>query len=526
MLRSLFLLCFFLGVSGEIVAQFTQPARFEREHKNNDTDFIIIPMGEKGLALVQDKNKFTEGNQQWEVTVLDSALRQQWVLSLDLEPRLRIVGYEFRDDMIYLLYRSGEHEGSPLELFTIHSESQETQRYHLKLDITFKVTHFSALANSIVLGGYVAQDPAILIYDCVLQSSKIVPGFFVSDAQLLDLRVNSNHTFNAVLLEQKNKEQKLILKTFDATGALLLDDIIKIDKKHTILTSVSSALLNDELMLLGTWTEGVARQASGIYSVLIDPFSEQTINYYDFGQFEHFLDYQSAKRAANVREKSQQANARNEIPSFKTYVNPLKLEEGPGGFALLAEVYTPTSTPGPYASAWNTYPGSFPGYGYSPYNSPFMNRYYRQGYQQPYGFAPTPADGNVLHSSIAVFDMKGKLKEDYGLKLETRDANSSDQASDFLYYNGKVTIAYKTEKDIRITMGADGDVKSDTLYIQLKNPDETLRGGGDRRENSFIRSWYKNYFYAWGYHNVKSSSKDAEDPNRHVFYINKIRVDQ
>lgn len=524
--RRLSFLCVLLCVSIGAAAQFTQPARFEREHKSSHSDFIIIPMGEKGLALLQDKDKFKEGNQQWELAVLDSTLQQRWSVILDLEPRLRIVGYEFRDDLIYLLYRSGEHEGSPLELFTVHTESQETKRYNIKLDITFKVTHFNALANSIILGGYVAQDPAILLYDCVTQNSKIIPGFFVADAQLLDLRVNSNHTFNAVMLETKNKEQKLILKTFDAAGALLLDDAIKIDRKHTILTSICSSLFNDELILLGTWTEGVSRQASGIYSVLIDPFSEQIVNYYDFGQFEHFLDYQSLKRAANVREKSQQANARNEIPSYKTYATSLKMEEAPGGFALLTEVYTPMSSPGPsYPSNWNNYPGGpYSGYGYSPYGNPFMNRYYRPGYQQPYSLPMTSNDGKVLHSSIAVFDLKGKLKEDYGLKLDTRDASSAEQASDFIYYNGKVTIAFKAEKQIKMMTGFDGQTKADTVYIQLKNPDETLRGSGDTKE-SFIRFWYKNNFYTWGYHSVKSSSKEAEDPNRYVFYINKIRVD-
>jgi len=500
-------------------AQSIQTNRYELEQKNSDQEFILVSMQAEGIALIRDMEKYKDGKQLWQLIRVDTTLQEVWSMELDIENRLRLVGYEYKDNHIYLLFRSGEHEASDLTLFTIHIGSQEIRRYTIKQELSFKVTHFSALASSVALGGYVSNEPAILLYNLENEKAKIVPGFFISDTELLDLRVNTNNTFNTVITDRNNKQtQKLILKTFDASGAMLIEDIIEVDEKRTILSGMTSTLINDELLLVGTWTVGNSKLASGIYTTLIDPFSEQPINYYDFGQLQHFLDYQKDKRILTLKERSLIANKAGEIPDFKTYAIPMRLEEQPTGFALLTEVYQPSSSinTNPY---WNNNYG-LPYAGYSPYGyNPFMNRYYNT----PYQFNnPQTSETKMLHASLSLFDLKGKLLNDYGLKLEDKKAAGLEQTSDFIFYGDHIALAYKKEKELIInTAKPDGVVTPETLVTQLE---ETAIIRHDSNNNSLIRSWYKNIFFVSGYQNIKDKSGKTEDHTRFVFYINKIEV--
>jgi hypothetical protein len=146
-------------------AQVEQTARYERDHKYSDPELTILPMYENGMALIHDKEKYNDGKKLWQLIVLDTDLKETMSLELATEPRLRLVGYDYKDDLIYLLFRSSEHEGSDLNLVTIDSKTQEIKRFTIKQELTFKVTHFSVLSRAVILGGYVNKDPAILIYD-------------------------------------------------------------------------------------------------------------------------------------------------------------------------------------------------------------------------------------------------------------------------------------------------------------------------------------------------------------------------
>lgn len=499
--------------------QISQPARYEREQKNNDQDFIMISMHESGIALIRDKEKYKEGKQLWELIRLDTALQEVWMMELDIENRHRLVGYEFKDNVIHLLYRDGEHEANDLTLFTIHAITQDIHRYLIKQELSFRVTHFCAMTGNIALGGYVSNEPAVLLYNLETEKAKLVPGFFVSDTELLDLRVNTNNTFNTLIAERTNKQNKfLVLKTFDSQGALLLEDQIEIDPKLTILTGLTSTLINDEMLLAGTWTEGNSKQASGIYTTLVDPFNNQPIHYYDFGQFNHFLDYLSAKRAASVKQKSAQAKKLGIVPDFKTYAAPMRLAEQPEGFALLSEVYLP-------ATSLNTYPSwnyGMPYYGYSAYGyNSFTNRYYNSPYQ--YNSTNT-GDTKMLHTSFMIFDRQGELIQDYGIKLDNKKmVGMVEQTADFIYYEDCQALAYKKEKEIFLVGTLpDGSVLADTIQSESQSPTDFIKYDSD--QNTAIRFWYKTNFYVWGYQSIRNKSEGVDDPNRYVFYINKVEI--
>ena len=103
-----------LFTSGLLGAQ-DQTARFEREQKNSDNDYIIISLQQEGLALVRDIDKYKEGKQHWEAIRLDTTLQQVWQIEMDIENRFRLVGYDYRDKLIYRGRRQQAQRGDRRE---------------------------------------------------------------------------------------------------------------------------------------------------------------------------------------------------------------------------------------------------------------------------------------------------------------------------------------------------------------------------------------------------------------------------
>jgi hypothetical protein len=494
------------------------------KQKGSDEYFSIISLKEEGLALLREKNKYEDGKQLWELIFLDTALQQKSVIDLRVEPRHPLVGYDYIPGHLYLLYRTGETNKNSLELIDFSTrESKENARYEIKPELDFKLTHFSRVGSNIVMGGYVSNEPAVLLYNINDKQIKVIPGFFQKDNELVDLRVNQNQTFNAVIIDRSNRsERKLIFKTFDETGKLLLEDVVPIGEDRSLQTSISSSLIREDLLVLGTWGERQGKQSSGFFSLPVDPFSEQKINYTAFGELEHFTDYLNPKRALRIKENTRADLLEERTPSFSAYVMPYKVEEHAEGFLLLAEVYNPSSNTNPY------------------YNSPYSNPYYYNPYYyNPYasGYYPgmrmyRPYHGNNVKNAeeiktsasvLVAFDPSGKIKWDQAIKLEEMKRPSLDQVTDYYYANPNVYFVYKQESDLTIKTIAisDGNTKETVEKIKLMETQEDIRN--EKEYEDGVRHWVGNSFYIWGYHTVRNAL-NKDDRNRDVFYINKAVV--
>ena len=517
-----------LFLTFNLSAQITQPAQYERAHKSSDHEFIVISMGDKGLALVRDTEKFEGGKKSWEAIFVDTTLNESWATKFEIDQRMNILGHDYRDGNVYLIFQEPENAGRQINLTEILFSEKAIKQHQFKPEVSIRFTHFSILKNKAVFGGYVTKEPTLLMYDLTNENGKVIPGIFLTKTELMDIRTNSNDTFNAVLVERDSKsDKKLVVHTFDSNGLLLVDDVIAIDGDKTILEAISSTLVRDEMAIMGTWTYGTNKQATGLFSVLVDPFRDQKVNYYDFAELNHFLDYLKPKRVAKIKAKAEWRKSVGKQPEFRTHLNTIKIDENKEGFSLLTEVY---DQPNNFYNARGGYPyGYYPynyysPYGYSPYGFNSMPyRYYNSPYGNPYSSNYANSnDTRIIHSSLLFFDNTGKLVADQSLKFPEIKLNSKEQVSDFMMLGNRTVIACKQEKEIIVqTNESDGTVISDEkIKPALKNANETIRS--ESQENSAIRFWYGMYFYVYGYHTVKDNT---EKTSRDVFYVNKIRVD-
>lgn len=507
-----------LAVTGA-KSQIHQPFRYEKEREFSESGFTIISLKEEGLALIRDTDKFEQNKRKWLLEILDTTLTTTWSTELILENRLTIVGYEYYRNHLYLLFREGESNHFGFKLLTVLFKDQQIRTQSVQFDIDFRITHFTMAGGSAVFGGYVNNEPAVLLYDQKSDQPKVLPGLFVSDIKLLDVRTNQNQSFNVLLSEHKGRDdKKLIVRTYDPDGNLLLDDIIDFDRNLSILTGLTSTLERDELIIAGTYGEGSFRHALGFYSVVVDPFNRQEITYTDFSMLHHFLDYLPEKKAEKIREKKKNEKTAGNLSDFKAYVMPFRIEESNKGFFLLSEVYIPSQSSSPYpynSSFYNPYL-----YGYNPYGfSPYMNRYYNSPYS---GYnTVNSSEYKMVQSMVVRFNSQAKIEKDFSMKFDDLRENQLEQVSDFSIRGDSLVMMYKNENQIFYLKSA-GEIneKNDVSQIKvaLKNDTEAIKG--DNRDEGFLRYWYGHHLYTWGYQTINN-----QNHKRHVFYVNRISLD-
>lgn len=503
-------------------AQLKGLERYEKEVKLSDNNFTIIPLEENGIALIREKNKYNKGNRLREVILLDSSLKEVWMSDIEVRSSYNLIGYEYGNNHIYLLFREGEVDSREFILVALNITNHEVNQFEIKHEFMLRPTHFTMVGENVIFGGYVSNEPAVMLYETSKKLLKVIPGFFLKDTELLDVRANKNNTFNTLLIERNSLDKRhLVLKTFDEQGGLLLEDEIEIERDINILTGVTSSLKREELILLGTYTEGAGREALGYYSVLVDPFSNQRLNYFPFTSLNTLLNYLPDKRASRIKLKSKERNEVGKAPDYKAYVLPIRIEENEEGFYLLSEMYNPSSSSG--RSPRSRYYNPYYGYGYSPYSyDPFTSRYANS----PYSFNNSSQNtrAKMIESVLTLFNNQGKLIWDNSLQYDNVKRYATEQISDFTIKDELVFLSYKYESKVLVnTSSINIESELDTLRIPLKNPTDIIRN--EVEEDSGIRYWYSDFSFVWGYQSIKDTGKKIEDPVRYVFYINKFEAE-
>ncbi|MBL7857195.1 MAG: sulfur globule family protein [Cyclobacteriaceae bacterium] len=524
--RVIFLFLFlFACLSNPALAQLTQTHRYERDQKNSSEYFTAISLKGNGIALVREKEKFSGNKRKWELVILDTALQEKHNLEFEIEQRHTLMGFEIVPHQLLLLFRMGETNKNSLQLVTFDvNKGEEIGRHEIKPELDFKITHFHKTGEHIVLGGYVNNEPAVLLYTPAENQIKVLPGFFQKDTEVVDIRVNQNQTFNTVLIDRSSRaERKLIFKTFDENGVLLLESIVPIEENITLQTSMSSTLEREDLVVLGTWGERTSKQSNGFFAVKVDPFNEQRIQYTHFGMLDHFLDYLKPKRATRIKEKTKEDLQSGKKPDFTAYVVPFKIEERPEGYLLLAEVYNPSSV-----NVYSSNPYYNNPYGYNPYG--FYNPYWSGYYPGMRVYRPSYAYGNNLKnaediktfaSTLLFFDPNGKLRWDYSIKIDDIQRSALEQVSEFHYSPTSVVFFYKKKSELLVKniVLQTGEVISDVVKIKLNDPIEEIRS---EKNETGIGHWHDNTYFVWGYQTIRNVTK--AERVRDVFYINKIQI--
>lgn len=507
------------------LAQLQQPNRFEKERKFNEEDFNLISLKSDGLALIREKKEYKSGKQTWEVILIDTILHETEPVEFQIDTDYQLTGFEHSTGDVYFLFSERNLKGS-MTLAAIDIRTKQIDLYDIKPELNIFITQFSKVGENFAIGGFVNKESAVLLYNPATDHIKVIPGFFQKNTELVDMRVNQNQTFNTILIDRgDNKMKKLVFKTFDAAGKQILEDIINIDEDIVVHTSISSTLERDDLVIMGTWGKLNSKQASGIYSLPVNPFADQKIKRIHFGELQHYVDYLKPKKAAKIKLKSAEAIEAGKIPDFTDDVMPFKIVEHAKGFLLFAESYIPSSSA---SQNQNQYQTNSPYSMYSPYSSPYGGYYPSNRVYSP---NPTAYGNNVqdeediktLESVVIAFDGNGTLLWDYSFPLTEIKMSSLEQVSDFILIENKIHFLYKNESELKIkTINLDDqEIAESTEKIQLSHTSDEIRSESEKIGT--VKHWFGENFYVWGYQSIKNKGS-VEGKSRQVLYINKVVV--
>lgn len=501
-------------------SQIKQSHRFEFERKSIDEDFNIISLKKEGLAIVEGKNKYKAGSRTWEVIVLDTALKQKEIIEFDVRNENRLIGYDYSTGAVHLLYQKNEINGYMDLLSLSLTGDKKIDRYELKPEITYRLTHFYKIGENFILAGVVGREPAILLYNPSGDNIKVLPGFFQKQTELMDIQINLNKTFNTLLIDKSNRDnQNVIFRTFDPEGKLLLEDATIIDKGIELQSGICSTLEKEDLLVLGNWGKLNSKQANGFYAIPVNPYEEKKIDWTYFGLLDHYLDYLKPRKAAAIREKTQKAIEKGTTPEFVNYIMPHRIIEHDQGFLLLAESFQPSSN---NSQSSNSY--------YTPYfAAPNMHHFPRYGYydsrNSPYGYGDEPVkEIKKIQSVVIAFDHTGAVLWDYGVKFDNIKTSDIEQVSDFYLEKDSLHFLYKKDSEIRIKSINldDGESIERAEKIKLNDSYDVIRM--ERTQEGSVKHWFDQSFYVWGYQSIRNSEK-GDFRNREVFYINRLVIE-
>ena len=516
--RKLFLFLIYIVLALPLFSQIEQPNRFEKEWKFSEEEFTIIPLAEDGIALIRERNKYKSGNQFWDLILLDSSLQENKKIELEVDAQNQLIGHEYSPGFIHILFLRKKFKGE-MQLFTINLKTAEINKYEINPELAFQITHFCKSGDNFIFGGYVNTEAALLLFNPSTAGVKVVPGFFKKNIELIDVRSNrNNQTFNTILIDKGDRfNSRLIFRTFDDTGKQLFESITDLDEDLVIQNGISSTLQREDLIVIGTWGKRNSKQASGFYTLKINPFEKQPIHKFHFGELTHYLDYLKPKKAATIKARTLKALEAGKIPDFTNYVIPYHVFESKNGFTILGESFLPSNahTRAPL-SGYQPYPD------YAPY-SPYPGYYpaYR-GYNPMYGQGNNVSnDDNVknVHGFVLNFDGNGNPISDFSIKFDNVKRSSLEQVADFSQTDSVFQIFYKKERELILkrTNLLTQKTTEVTENMRLKESSDEFRAEDG---TGLIRHWFGTTFYAWGYQTIRNRTNSNR--SREVFYINKV----
>lgn len=506
-------------------AQPVQTARFEKESKSSEEEFYVLPMEQDGLLLVQNPQRFEKNEKIWEFLVLDQDLQTSWAARLPLPPDHILSGYEYKPGTYYLFFNRKNQDVFKGIQVTLHLKARKLIAQEVDINLNFKLTHYTVAEPNSIFGGFVNKEPAIAIFDAQSGRCRILPGFFLNDTDLLDIRPNSNNTFSVLELHKKNSDKFLRYRAYDSDGGLLVEDQFRLEPEVNLLSAATSTLKNDEVMISGTFAYGNFKQASGIFTALINPFDELQLTYTDFHELNHFMDYMPEKRATKIIQKATQRKVYGRPSDFRIASTVHRVDDLPFGFVVFGESFL---QPNSGANMQN----------YNPYN-PYYYRtmyypypmYYNPYSPMRYGYDPfmqqqmMQSNNKMVNSFVVAFDLKGNKLWDQSVSLNELNGAPGEQFSDYALTDEEAHFIFPDKAKIRFSKTPDNNGRKITEVTGVASgKNETIQE--DSYGGYSIRHWYKDAFIVYGHQTVREFVKPGEVDRKKVFFVNKLNVGQ
>lgn len=497
-------------------AQLLQTARYEVEKKFYDNNFMVIPAKEKGIMLLREsdeKAKNAKGNV-WQIISLDNNLVEQWDKLMVVEYKYLILGYDYFDGHLYLLF--GEEFGGRKDVFKIvkiAKEDSSFEKFEATTELELQPTHLLINDEQLVLGGEINARLTFVAFNYKEDKMQVIPGFFNRKSIILDFNYNKEHQIYNILLAGKNASNRneLAIKSFNKDGNVFIDEKIEFDEEIRALNGKVHIAEDMRVYYGGSYGGYNSYYSQGMYFGYLEGGEKPKIKFHTLTEFENIFDYMTERRAKKIRIKIEKGIERKKPYEFKTQLWVQDFYEQQDYFVLLSDIYRPE-----YEKSTEVRYGSGLQYSDNDTNQKYTN----------YTSGITNADGSerieYKEAILMLFNNEGKILADMSLSTPNAETLSLDKLSSSYVSSSNVSIVYKDENNIRYKLyDSNFDVTCDSLQNinVFVDGDESIKMTDNEGR---VEKWYDNHFFVWGYHRVTNQF----DKKRNVFYINKITIEE
>lgn len=482
-----------------LIAQMHQPLRMEVELERRDNHYMVMSMEEKGIVLFRELANITENRKKgWEVVHLDTLLENVLTRSIYLDLGAELLGYEYRSNHFYLLFRMGEYAKDDLKIVKINMDTGDEVYYDLQQIVAVNLTEFTVIGNAALLGGYVNYRPAMIHYSFDEQKIKVLPGIYKNNSELLEVDVNEDNNTFTVLLSERTQEKlsTISVKRFNADGELLQNVIMEPKPNSSLLHGQTTHLPDKRQFIVGTYSHKRSNYSRGIYFAHLDPTTNEApeLTYLNYGDLKNFFNYMKARRATRVKQRVERRKIQGKKLKFNYRLLVHDVVRENGNFLMIGEAYFPK-----YGSSY------YGGYSYFPGSQNLAF----EGYK-------------YTHAVIIAFDSNGDLVYDNSFEINDVLSYQLDQLVSINVQEDKVILLYTYEDVIRSKIIQGDEVLEGKTFNEIELAFEDDIVGNNNSEVGGLKKWYNDYFFAYGVQRIKNLRGNRVDLDREVFYINKI----
>lgn len=496
------LIIFFLGLCISIdvnsQGQVVQPERFEITIDKDESKYEVITAGEQGMFLCR-RVLTADGKGAIDIIKLDTAFNKTWQGYIEIEPVLEVIGTRTDGDSLYLLLRHPDFAKKDLTMLVISQENGDYVRHRIRNFIPLFINDFQVAKSGVLIGASYNYIPVVLFYSFKTLNSKILPGLSNEQADLTQIKVNEDGTFDVLVSARTVTRQKTIwTKSYDEDGNLQFQTPLIAEENKNLLFARSISTRNDFKFIAGTYGNKNSEYSRGIFISTVGTNGAQQMRYYNYGDFSNFFKYLKARREMRIKERIERRKVKGKKVRFNYKLIVHEIVPYDNQFILLGEAFYPR-----YISTDPRYGGFFNySRSYNIYNGRIFD-----------GF-------HYTHAVVMGFDANGRLLWDNSFEINDVKTYTLEQFVRLEIQDDRIVLLYLFDNEIRSKIIRGNEV----LEGKTSEPIRTTDDWDVARNNSTARLdyWYDNCFFATGVQNLANYKVG----DRRVFFINKVKYSE
>ena len=489
----------------------SQPERIEFEVRGDGSDFYVVAGEENGILVVEETDRpVTGGGYEWRMHMVDTAFNLLWSQKLSVPNGGTLMGYDYFGGRFYLLYNKGKFRNEDLLVYQFTADSKDFLTYEITTVFPVDISHFESIGESILIAGYTNFRPVVITYDINDKIPRVVPGFYDSKNEMIDLVVDHDSQLFTVIQSERmrNKKFTVRVKTFTSKGDLIQDNLINPGDKQSLIDAASTTFSNGLQYLAGTHSKKSQYYSQGFYLSKFINGAQQFNKYYQFADLNNFFNHLNPKREQRIKNRIEKKKERGKVKRFNYRLLVHKILQRDDEYIMIAEAYYPRYSYGS-SSIRSFAPNSF--------RNPFAGR--------QSSFNPDFLGYKYTHAVVLGFDRNCNITWDHTFRIEDIQTYSLTENVMVTAVGEKIILTYLQENEIRSKVIEGNEIIEGRTFnpVKLAFEDDEVRTKDPTIEG--IEKWYGKTLFAYGVQSIRNENGIAGKLNRKVFYLNKIRFD-